>query len=57
MEGVGHVWLLDPVVETLEVYRLTDGQWTLVGTWEAGATVRAEPFDAVALDLARRWAR
>ena len=57
MEGVGHVWLLDPVVETLEVYRLTDGQWTLVDTWEAGATVRAEPFDAVALDLARRWAR
>lgn len=55
--GVGHYWLVDPRIRTLEVYRLEGGRYTLLDTWEGDAVVRAEPFDAVELDLALVWAR
>jgi len=54
-EGVGHTWLIDPALETLEVYRLHEGAWLLVLTAGGTETVRAEPFDAVELDLAGLW--
>lgn len=54
-EGVAHLWLLSPGARTLEVYRLADGRWLLLGTHEGNAVVRAEPFDAVELDLAPLW--
>jgi hypothetical protein len=38
---------------TLEVYRLAEGRWLLLATHEA--QVRAEPFEAVELDLAPLW--
>jgi Uma2 family endonuclease len=53
--GVGHLWLLDPVVQTLEVYRLETGNWVSIGTFGGDATVRAELFDAVELDLTLVW--
>lgn len=56
-EGVGHVWLLTPLLRTLEVYRLEGGKWLLLETYEDDAKVRAEPFDAVELDLGSIWAR
>lgn len=56
-EGVGHVWLVNPTLRTLEVYRLTQGQWMLVDTHEGEDTVRAEPFESIELPLARLWAR
>ncbi|MGK3961610.1 Uma2 family endonuclease [Sorangium sp. So ce118] len=56
-EGVGHVWLLSPLLRTLEVYRLEGGRWVLLETYEDDAKVRAEPFDAVELDLAAIWIR
>ncbi len=55
-EGVGHVWLLNPLMRTLEVYRLEGGRWMLLETYEDDAKVRAEPFDAMELDLASIWA-
>src|SRR6266545_5161127 len=54
-EGVSHLWLVNPVARTLEVYRLADGRWLLLATHEGAARVRAEPFDAVELDLAPLW--
>jgi Uma2 family endonuclease len=54
-EGVAHVWLLDPEARTLEVMRRLDQQWLLVGVHEGRSKVRAEPFDAVELDLAPLW--
>lgn len=56
-EGVGHVWLLSPLLRTLEVYRLERGLWVLLDTHEDDAKVRAEPFDAIELDLGAIWAR
>jgi Uma2 family endonuclease len=54
-EGVGHVWLLDPLQQTLEVLRLESRGWSKVAEHEGGANVRAEPFDAVELALRSLW--
>ena len=54
-EGVGHAWLINPITQTLEVYRLETGRWVLLDTFEEDAAVRAEPFEAIELDLARLW--
>lgn len=50
-EGVRFLWLLNPLSRTLEVYRLSDGRWLLLATLEGAGAVRAEPFDAVELEL------
>jgi Uma2 family endonuclease len=53
--GVGHMWLLDPIQQTLEVLRLDGSRWTLLGTFAGNAVVHAEPFDAIELDLRALW--
>jgi len=54
-EGVAHVWLIEPELQTLEVFRLDGATYRLVHTWKAEERCRAEPFDAVDLDLAQLW--
>ena len=54
---VPHVWLVDPLAMTVEVFRLETAGWLLVDTYAGDTKVRAEPFDAVELDLASLWAR
>lgn len=54
-EGVGHVWLVNPALRTLEVWRLAGDLYSLVDTFEGVAAVRAEPFEAVELPLAALW--
>ena len=56
-EGVAHLWLLNPVAETLEAYRLEQGRWTLLVTHAGDVAARIEPFDAVELELWRLWGR
>jgi Uma2 family endonuclease len=53
--GLAHLWLVDPAARTLEVLSARQGVWTLVGTHAGDEVVRAVPFDAVALELARWW--
>lgn len=53
--GVGHAWLINPVARTLEVYRREGTSWVLVASHADDAIVRAEPFDAIELDLLRLW--
>jgi Uma2 family endonuclease len=54
--GVRHAWLVDPLQRMLEVLRQSDGKWPIVGVHKGEAHVRAEPFDAVELDLGILWA-
>jgi Uma2 family endonuclease len=54
-EGVQHVWLLDPIQRTLEVLRAHDDKWLIVAIHRGDVRVRAEPFDAIELDLAVLW--
>lgn len=56
-EGVRHLWLVDPRIQSLEVYRLENGRWLLLGTHTGNAPVQAEPFDALSMDLSSLWAR
>ena len=53
--GVGHTWIIDPLAQTLEVLRLDGGAWTIVGTFAGRASVRAEPFEALELQLPWLW--
>jgi Uma2 family endonuclease len=54
-EGVEYVWLLDPLARTLEVFQLRDGQWLEKGSWSGDERVRAEPFEALELELSALW--
>jgi Uma2 family endonuclease len=53
---VAHAWLVDPVLRTLEVLRRNEtGHWTLLDTHGGASLVRAEPFDAIEVDLSLLW--
>jgi Uma2 family endonuclease len=54
-EGVAHVWLLNPTTKTLEVLRRGESAWMLVAAFGGDEAVRAEPFDAMELDLRVLW--
>ncbi|RKG72790.1 Uma2 family endonuclease [Corallococcus exercitus] len=54
-EGVRHVWFLDPVPRTLEVFRLEAEGYRQVGFHSGSAIVRVEPFEALALELFFLW--
>jgi Uma2 family endonuclease len=54
-EGVGHAWIVDPLARTLEVLRLDGAQWVILATAGGEEIVRAEPFDALDLELSQLW--
>jgi len=54
-EGVSNVWLIDPLLQKLEVLRLESHRWLLVAAHEDDALVRAEPFAAIEIELAALW--
>jgi len=54
-EGVAHAWLVNPALRTLEVLALESGRWVLLDTHEGEAKVRAQPFDAIELELGALW--
>lgn len=54
-EQVGHLWLVDPLMRTLEVYRLEGHHWIVAGTYGGAEAIQAEPFAALTLDLSRWW--
>ncbi len=56
-ERVSHVWLVEPIAKTLEVFRLDGATFRLIATYAEDAKVRAEPFDAIELDLSVLWLR
>jgi len=56
-ERVSHLWLVNPLTETLEAYRLEQERWLLLQTFYGDVAARIEPFDAVELELWRLWGR
>ncbi|KYG11356.1 hypothetical protein BE21_57800 [Sorangium cellulosum] len=54
-EGVRHAWLVDPIARTLEVYARQDRRWGPAVVHRDAARVRAEPFDAIELELSVLW--
>lgn len=53
--GVGHVWLVEPQSKTVEIFRNDGKHWVLLATYADQDEMRAEPFDAVPLQLASLW--
>jgi len=54
-QGVEYVWLVDPVLRILEVLQRHEGRWLERGSWSGNARVRAEPFEALELELEALW--
>jgi Uma2 family endonuclease len=54
--GLANLWLVDPIAQTLECYRLEGGRWMLLATHGGEETPAIEPFEAVPLALAELWA-
>jgi Uma2 family endonuclease len=54
-ERVAHAWLVNPTLRTIEIFRLENARWVVLETRDGEDTVRAEPFDAITLDLNRIW--
>lgn len=54
-ENIPFVWLVDPVLRTLEVLVLEEGRWVLSGTFKDDEIVHALPFEAVGLELGALW--
>ncbi len=54
-QGVEWLWLVEPILRTLEVYRLHEGHWLLEAAWQEDAEVRAPPFADIVIPLAGWW--
>ena len=54
-DGVEWAWLIDPLARTLEVLKLENGRWTILAIHVGSEVVRAEPFEAIELELAALW--
>ena len=50
--GVPHVWYIDPEARVLTVSRLENGKWVELSAHRSDEKIRAEPFEAVEIDLA-----
>jgi len=54
-EGVVHLWLVDPLLRTIEVYRLEHERWIVAGADGGMEPARLDPFAAVELGIGRWW--
>jgi len=54
---VAWAWLIDPVQETLEVFRRQEGHWLMGDALWGACEVQAEPFAEVPFDLGLLWDR
>jgi len=55
--GVGHVWLIDPAMRTLELLSLDGESYRLLATYGGDDVIEAPPFDAIRLALTPLWSR
>jgi Uma2 family endonuclease len=53
--GVKHAWLIHPIRQMLEVFRLHRRRWQAVAIHQEDERIRAEPFEAIELDLSLLW--
>jgi Uma2 family endonuclease len=56
-EQVPHVWHVDPIAQTIEVFRLDGATYRLVAMHSADETPRLEPFEAIELELTALWGK
>ena len=54
--GVAHVWFVNPRARTVELLWCTADGWLTTAVRSGDEAMRAEPFDAVEIDLTLWWA-
>jgi Uma2 family endonuclease len=54
-DGVLNAWLVDPLAQTVEVLRRGQEGWLLLATYTAREIIRAEPFEAIEIELPLLW--
>ncbi len=54
-EGVSHLWLVNSLEQTLDVYCRAGDFWQEMDTYAGDQKVRAVQFDAVEFEMARLW--
>jgi len=54
-EGVAYLWFVDPEGRTLEVLRRDGERYVVAQTFAGDDPIRAEPFDAIELELGALW--
>ncbi|MDD2660594.1 MAG: Uma2 family endonuclease [Methylococcales bacterium] len=53
--GVVHLWLADPLLQTLEAYQLHDSHWLLIGAFANDQAVSIAPFYEHTFSLSDLW--
>ena len=53
--GISYIWLINPVEEILEVFKLDSGRWILLSVYSENDKLRAEPFQETEIDLQNLW--
>ena len=53
--GVKHLWIVDALAQTLEVFRLEHAHWVLLSVHAGAEVIRAEPFEQIEIRLGRWW--
>lgn len=53
--GVPHLWLIDPLEKTLDIFRLEAGRWVVVGLYMEDDRVCTEPFNQIEITLSDLW--
>ncbi len=53
--GVGYYWIVDPEAKTVETFKLDRGAWRSAVAFAGTGKIRAEPFDAVEIDMHWLW--
>jgi hypothetical protein len=55
--GVPYLWLVDPLVHTLEAFALRDGRWMVIGLFQERDSVTVEPPTSPSnwVGCGRRW--
>ncbi len=53
--GVVHLWLVDPILQTLEAYQLHDSHWLLIGSYDYDQAVSIAPFAEHTFSLSDLW--
>ena len=54
-DGVTNAWLVDPLAQTIDVLRRAQDGWLLLATYTGREAFRAEPFEAIEIELPLLW--
>lgn len=53
--GLPHTWLINPIIRTLEAYKLVNEGWFRFAIFSGDKKIRVEPFSEAEIDLRVLW--